>query len=117
MPKRLSSNQLFLRAMSESQLQDSIIQLAEIVGWTVVHINDSRMQRATGLPDLLLIRRPRVVWAELKRERNAGSHKNDPTPIQQWWLDELQACGQEAYLWRPSDWHDETIAGILNRST
>jgi len=113
MPKRLSSNQIYLRAMSESQLQDSIIQLAEIVGWTVVHINDSRKQRATGLPDLLMIRRPRVVWAELKREANAGRNKNSLTPIQQWWLDELQACKQEVYLWRPSDWHDGAIANIL----
>mgnify|MGYP003649731168 FL=1 len=113
MPKRLSPQQLFLREMSERQLQDSIIQLAETVGWTVVHVNDSRKQRATGLPDLLMIRRPRVVWAELKREANAGRNKNSLTPIQQWWFDELQACGEEAHLWRPADWHDGTIENIL----
>ena len=113
MAKRLTANDVILRSITESELQKNIIELAELRGWAVVHINDSRAQRADGLPDLLMVRRPRIVWAELKRERNAGHNKNDPTLIQQWWLDELEACGAEVYLWRPNDWMESTIDKIL----
>ena len=113
MAKRLTANEMFLRSITESELQKNIIELAELRGWAVVHINDSRAQRATGFPDLLMIRRPRIVWAELKREPNAGGHKNEPTDIQQWWIEELQACGAEVYVWRPSDGMSSAIDKVL----
>ena len=62
-------------------------------------------RNAPGLPDLILVRRPRLVIAEVKREGEK------PTPAQQRWLDEFAACGVETYIWRPSDW--ETILGVL----
>jgi len=111
--KRLTANDVFLRSITESELQKNIIELAELRGWAVVHINDSRAQRATGFPDLLMIRRPRIVWAELKREANAGHNKNDPTEMQRWWMEELEACEAEVYLWRPNDWMESTIDKIL----
>lgn len=50
------------------------------------------------VPDLVLVRRPRVVFLELKAERG------QTTPAQRAWLGELRLCGQEVYLVRPSDW-------------
>jgi hypothetical protein len=63
-------------------------------------------RNVAGLPDLILIRRPRVVWAELKAEGGTV------TEAQQAWLDDLQASGQEVYLWRPSD-RDEWLGVLL----
>ena len=53
-----------------------------------------------GFPDLLLIRRPRLIWAELKADRGVV------TPDQRDMLEELRSCGQEVYLWRPSMWSE-----------
>ena len=53
-----------------------------------------------GLPDLILVRRPRVVWAELKSENGTTTEE------QQAWLDELAACGQHVYVWYPSSWRE-----------
>ena len=113
MGKKLDPGVQYLRAITEDKLQEYIIELAGWRNWTVVHINDSRAQRATGLPALLMIRRPRIVWAELNREPNAGGPKNDPPAIQQGWVEELKACGAEVYLWRPSDWMSSAIDKVL----
>lgn len=61
------------------------------------HTFDSR-RSAPGFPDLVLTRRPRVIFAELKRDDGR------PTVHQEAWLDDLRACGQEVFLWKPSDW-------------
>lgn len=53
-----------------------------------------------GFPDLVLVRRPDIVFAELKRDGEK------PTPEQQAWLDEFRACGLRVYVWRPGDWPD-----------
>jgi VRR-NUC domain len=84
---------------TEAQFQASVVKYAELMGWRTHHHYDSR-RSSTGLPDLLLVRRPRVVWAELKSER--GRLTDD----QRAWIAELRACGQEAYIWRPSMWQD-----------
>jgi len=112
-PKRLTPDVEYRRTILEGDLQKSIIEYAEAMGWEVVHINDSRRQKATGLPDLLMIRAPRMVWAELKREPGAGGNKNAPTTHQVWWMNELKLSGQEVHLWRPSDWLDGLIDPVL----
>jgi hypothetical protein len=73
---------------------------------------------ANGFPDLLMVRRGRMVIAELKREK--GSRV---APAQQKWLDALALVAAntpmvergyraiEVYLWRPSDW--ATIVKVL----
>lgn len=74
-----------------------MIDLAETFGWRWHHETDSRWSRA-GLPDLILCRPPRVIFAELKKQDGAVSR------AQQEWLDDLGNCtGVERYLWRPSD--------------
>ena len=74
-----------------------MVRYARLMGWRTYHTYDGRRSDA-GFPDLVLVRRPRVVWAELKAER--GKTTDD----QRAWLDELRACGQEVHIWRPSHW-------------
>jgi hypothetical protein len=67
--------------------------------WTPEHA-------AKGVPDLVAIRPPRVVWIELKTETNTVQ------PAQAAWIDELQHSGQEVYVVRlPGDYHflDEVL--------
>jgi hypothetical protein len=61
--------------------------------------NNRETQGDAGLPDLILCKPPRLIFAELKSERGRVRAE------QQAWLDALRQCaGVEVYLWRPSDW-------------
>ena len=69
------------------------------------------MAGAKGLPDLIMARRGRVIFAELK------STKGKVRPDQQMWLDELTArvpdVTHEVYTWRPADWQSGEIERVL----
>jgi hypothetical protein len=84
---------------SEKQFQAEVVKLAKKNGWRVYHTHDSR-KSAAGFPDLTMVRRCRLIFAELK----VG--KKTPTADQQNWLDDLRRVpGQVGvFLWRPSDW-------------
>jgi hypothetical protein len=82
--------------VTERRWQAQVLQLASAFGWKGYHTWNSQ-HSAAGFPDLVLVRRPRVVFAELKTNRGLVSD------AQQAWLDELAACGLEAYVWRPGD--------------
>lgn len=76
----------------------AVIDLALTCGWLVFHDQDSR-KNAPGLPDLILCRPPRLIFAELKTARGQVRE------AQRTWLDALSACpGIQVYLWRPTDW-------------
>jgi hypothetical protein len=92
--------------LTERGFQRQVIRLAKLFGWKAYHTHDSRHSPA-GWPDLVLIRRPRVIFAELKTDRN---HLTDD---QRACLEELRACGQEAYEWHPRNW--KSIERILAR--
>jgi hypothetical protein len=70
--------------------------------WEVYHTHDSRHSPA-GFPDLVLVRPPRVIFAELKTATGRVT-------ADQWrWRDLLDGCpGVECYLWRPYD-RDEIL--------
>lgn len=89
---------LLLDAETEAGFQVYVETLARLHGWRVWHDRDSR-RNDRGLPDLLLVRGQRLVYAELKRQRGRLR------PEQREWLADLAAVGGnvEAYLWRPSD--------------
>ena len=93
----MSARDVLDQAMTETEFQRAVTDLATTFGWLWHHNSDSR--RATsGLPDLILVRVPRVIIAELKTE--AGM----PTNEQLEWLAKLAQCpGVEARLWRPCD--------------
>lgn len=87
----------FLVRMSETEFQQKIIDWAKLNGWMHYHTHNSQ-RSPSGFPDLVLVRPPEIIYAELKAE------KKYPTPKQRIWIASLEACGQEVYLWRPSDW-------------
>ncbi len=73
--------------MSEAELQELIVEAAELAGWLVFHDVDSR-RNARGFPDLVLVssRFGRVVFLELKSE--IGRLR----PDQHVWMDALSRC-------------------------
>jgi hypothetical protein len=95
--------------MSEKAWQKIVTEAAAACGWKrQYHTFDSR-RSAAGFPDLVLVRRRRVIFAELKRDGKS------PTAEQAAWLAELREAGQEAYCWRPADWAD--VQQVLRRET
>ncbi len=105
-------------ATSEKAFQRAVVEYARLAGWKVYHIHDSRRSES-GFPDLVLARRGRVIFAELKTE------KGRVKPEQREWLTQLngeEALGLDAtrvlaayatggsvtrvlvFLWRPSSW-------------
>lgn len=113
MPSPPRSDARALLPQSERSWQRQVVELAQLLGWVTWHdqaTNSPRRCRAcgavrtlprnvAGLPDLLLVRPPRVLFVELKAERKR------PDRAQADWLAVLARCpGVEAYCWRPSDW-------------
>lgn len=82
---------------TERAFQASVVRYAKLMGWSVFFVHDSR-HSPKGWPDLVCIRRPRIVFVELKAERGRV------TPEQAACLAELRGCGLEALVARPSDW-------------
>lgn len=93
-------------AMSEANLQDAVMGLADVLGLRVHHETDSRRSRA-GFPDLCIVGR-RVLFVELK------SQDGRLRPEQRAWLDALAAAeGVTAVVWRLLALLDGTIQTTL----
>ena len=93
--------------MREKDFLQAVREYARLMGWTDYHTWHS-LHSPAGFPDLVLVRPPRIVFAELKVGRNR------PTPAQQHWLNLLGACpAVEVYLWTPEDWNE--IERVLRR--
>lgn len=100
------------RPLSEKQWQQRVVDFARLKRWKVYHTFDSR-HSAAGFPDLVLVRAPRIIFAELKTDRAASV----ATPAQVGWLTELAECMPlnphvEVTVWRPADWSE--VRGILH---
>ena len=92
-------------AISEKDFQADVEKFARKNGWMVYHTRDSR-KSAAGFPDLVLIRGPRLIVAELK----VGDNK--PTAAQLDWLEAFRGARvEEVFVWRPEDW--PVIVGTL----
>jgi hypothetical protein len=85
--------------MTEAQWQDQVIDLARLMGYENIFHPKYSIQSASGFPDLVLLKGPRLIHIELKSETG------QPSAEQYFWLYELQMGGHEAYLLRPSDWN------------
>jgi hypothetical protein len=92
--------------VTESEHQEAVIDLAKMLRWRVYHTFDSRHSEP-GFPDLVLVRGPRIVFSELKRDTGKI------TAHQASWLAGLMAAGGEVYVWRPRDW--DQIVETLTR--
>lgn len=95
-------------AMTEKELQQSVIDLCAVLKYQVYHTLNSKGS-AAGFPDLTIVggRHDRLVFAELK------STKGKVTQSQALWLQELANAGSHVYVWRPYDWITGGIERIL----
>lgn len=84
---------------SEAQFQRQVIQLAELCGWWVYHVPDSR-RSAAGWPDLVLLHDwwRLLLFREIKTDR--GQLRAEQILI----LAALGGAGADAGVWRPRDW-------------
>lgn len=80
--------------LSERDFTSQIRDVARTFGYLRYHAWLAKHSPA-GFPDEVLVRPPRIVFAELKAEKGKVSQ------AQMDWLDQLAACGLEVYLWRP----------------
>lgn len=110
MKTQINARGMMLSRLSETQWQAQVLAWAHRGGWLAHHTHDSRFQEwgtDKGFPDLVLVRAPRVLFIELKKERG-----KPPTVAQLHWLAQLRLSpGVEAYVWKPSD--EETVRQIL----
>lgn len=95
-----------LSGMSEAQFQRRVIRMAKRNGWLVFHPKRARLPNGVwvtafigdaGFPDLVLVRPPQVIFAELKGSSGTVS------PQQERWLNALRGCPVEVYVWRPEE--------------
>ena len=100
-------------AMTETEFQSQVVQVARMLRWLVNHMTLPQRSEP-GVPDLFLVRPPRVIFAELKSEKGRldtrqryNSRTGRALPNQKDWKDALEACsGVEYYLWRPRHWDE-----------
>jgi hypothetical protein len=95
------------RPLSEKEFMAQVVTLARLCGWRTCHTFDSRRSTA-GFPDLVMLRGPNLVFAELK----VGT--NTPTDEQTQWVADLAAVRTvSAGLWYPADWKviEATLTG------
>jgi Holliday junction resolvase len=86
------------RHVPEREFQRQITDLADLTGWRWFHAYDSRRSPA-GFPDLVLVRRGRLLFFEVKSASGRISR-----PQAAWLLDLAQVPGVVALAVRPSDW-------------
>ena len=98
--------------MTENELLEAVIELAELLGWRTMHQRPGLTQSGhwrtalqgsgKGWPDLVLVR-DRVLYRELKSARGMLSME------QQDWVWALKRAGADVDVWRPEQWVDGTI--------
>jgi hypothetical protein len=105
--------------VKEAKFQAMVIKLAHLYGWRVCHFRPAMTSKGwrtpvtadgAGFPDLVLARRGRIIFAELKNETGKVSIQ------QKTWIDELGPSTIQvlAAVWRPKDW-EEIEAAIIRR--
>jgi len=98
-----------LPAITEAEFTRMVIQFAQLHGWRVAHFRPAQTKAGKwvtavqgdgkGYPDLTIVRRGRLIFAELKVGRNPT------TPEQEQWLaDFAEVPGVLAVVWKPADW-------------
>ncbi len=97
--------------ITEAQFTNQVLELAKLRGWRTAHFRPARTATGwrtavqgdgKGWPDVVLVRRSRMIVAELKRDRKARLTKD-----QEAWLLALRLVGMgviEVQVWTPEDW-------------
>jgi hypothetical protein len=95
--------------MLEADWKSRVLDAAKLFGWRYAHFRPARTAQGwrtafeghAGFPDLVLLRPPRLLLVELKRDGK------QPTDEQAEWLQQFSRVpGVEAYCWRPAMWQD-----------
>jgi hypothetical protein len=111
----MAMNPALAEHVTEDDLKDKILDFARLRGWMIHHDRPARkkgrngedewytaVEGHKGFPDLVLARRGRVIFAELK------THRGVVSPDQKAWLAELAPAGSiadvDVFVWRPRDW-------------
>lgn len=98
--------------LTEAQLLAAILELAGRHDWHRMHLPDTPRHHPrtdnAGFPDLLLVRRDRLVAAEIKVSAT-------PRPEQRAWLSRLERAGVECYWWRQGDYDRGVVDALLRR--
>lgn len=94
--------------MREADFTAAVLELARLGGWRTLHLRPAQFRDGrwathvagdgVGFPDLLMVRRDRMIAAELKVGRRPL------TSAQATWLRDLAGAGVETHVWRPQDW-------------
>ena len=101
--------------MLEAELQANVIDLAQVLGWRVVHFRPAQTSKGwrtavqgdgVGWPDIIALRRDRGLAIELKSPTGKLAIEQVD------WLRAFKAAGFEAYEWRPEQWYDGTIEAM-----
>jgi len=92
--------------ISEDAFLRQVLGLAKWFKWTTAHFRPGMTKRGryitavqgngAGFPDLVLVRSPRVIFAELKSAKGKLSADQDG------WLLALAGTPIESYVWRPA---------------
>lgn len=87
MSARLTAADHRLRAITELGWQATVLEIAALHGWRAHHAPRAGVRKngtvrrtphtAPGVPDLILVRGPRLIFAELKRETGRTSGAQD----------------------------------------
>ena len=101
-----------MTAPTEAQFQQAVVDLAQLRGWLVFHVHDSRRGLGAGYPDLTLLheRTGELIFAELKKADGRVSAR------QQRWIDALRRGGHQVHVWRPAHFTTGQIARALTPS-
>lgn len=109
--------------ITEAAFQQQVLDLAALGGWRVAHFRPAQTARGwrtavaadgAGFPDLVLVRGPELIFAELKTEKGRLRAEQEA------WLSDLQAVASglraagepappavvDVYVWRPSDFDE-----------
>lgn len=104
----MSAAEVVFGLTSEADLLAYVRRTARLCGWLAYHTYAS-VKSDPGFPDVVLVKPPRVLFAELKTQRGRVS-TGRPGRGGRWltgqdeWLEALRACpGVETHLWRPED--------------
>lgn len=109
-----SVNGVKLPAISEAEFQRQVLQLAKLHGWRTAHFRPGLTRSGqwstavqgdgAGFPDLVLVRRGVLIFAELKSQSGKTSDEQEK------WITQFELVRDSTkdvvrvFIWRPSDW-------------
>ena len=94
-----------LPGISERNFRAMVLDYARLNGW-LCYFTWSSIHSPAGFPDLVLVRPPRLIFAELK------TNKGKVSLAQKEWIDALMDLPRSdfaspmTYVWRPRDWDE-----------